>query len=49
MATAIDDFGKRIDDMKDWIKAEFGRVHDRLDRVEKTLGKLDACQGARRR
>ncbi len=33
---------KRIDDMKDWIKAEFGRVHDRLDRVEKTLEKLDA-------
>ncbi len=28
---------KRIDDVKDWIKAEFGRVHDRLDRIEKRL------------
>ena len=33
---------KRIDDMKDWVKAEFSRVHDRFDRMEKTLDKLDA-------
>ena len=37
----IDDFSKRFDDMKDWIKAEFGRVHDRLNTIDKTLEKLD--------
>jgi archaellum component FlaC len=37
----IDDIGKRFDDIKDWVKAEFGRVHDRLDRIDKTLEKLD--------
>ncbi len=33
--------GKRFDDTKDWIKAEFGRVDERLDRIDKTLEKLD--------
>jgi len=37
----IDDFSKRFDDMKDWVKAEFGRVHDRLTSIDKTLEKLD--------
>ncbi len=37
----IDDIGKRFDDAKASIKAEFGRVHDRLDRIDKTLEKLD--------
>lgn len=36
----IGDFGKRFDGVKDWVKAEFGRVHDCLDRIEKTLEKL---------
>jgi len=45
MGKRFDDMGKHFDDrfegLKEWAKTEFSRVHDRLDRMEKTLEKLD--------
>ncbi len=32
---------KRIEDLKDWIKAEFARVHDELGRINQSIAGLD--------